>query len=478
MTQHLPQLAGGVSPGFGDSAGVFERRPDWLSYTLENAIGSSRAGDSRLPGALGSGEPVDPLVPTTTNYATLPWTERRRATEREETVARPRWQGGHLRQRGKKKPVWVGCYREDRIAEGGSRIRMQRSVVLGPVSELGKREAQRLLSERLAEINQGRHKPEVDIAFERFVLERFEPNIYPTLRFSTVRNYRWLLRRYLLPVLGAMRLPEIGPAEVQMLLSKVSKRIAPRTVLSLRHRLQKIFAEAKRWGYIHLNPVEGARVPALTDVRERLALTPQQARKLLGELSEPFRTMVLLALLSGLRRGELFGLRWKRVDFVEGSVLVAESNYLGHSSAPKTRASRRKVFVDRVVLDSLSRIRPAVANPDDLVFHSGRGTPFNPENVRNRVLHPACDRAGIPRVGWHTFRYTYATWADPTGESIKALQAQLGHTDSRLTLSVYTQPQPVAQRQLALKISRVLLPIAAESEMRENGTDEKPLLLQ
>jgi integrase len=346
------------------------------------------------------------------------------------------------------------------------------------VNDLGKREAQQKLSERLAEINQGKHKPEVMISFERFVLERFEPNIYPTVRFSTQRNYRWLIRRYLLPFFGSMRLPEIGPADVQMFLSQVSKRIAPRTVLSLRHRLQKIFAVARRWGYIVSNPVEGAQVPEVSDTRERLALTPQQARSLLAELPEPSRTMVLLALLSGLRRGELFGLRWKCVDFGEGSVLVVESNYQGHSSQPKTRASRRKVFVGAVVLEALGRIRPAMVNGDDLVFHSERGTPLNPENLRNRVLAPACSRAGIPRVGWHTFRYTYATWANPTGESIKALQAQLGHTDSRLTLSVYTQPMPEAQRQLARKISGVLLPIAAESEVRENGLDEKTVLLQ
>ena len=77
--------------------------------------------------------------------------------------------------------------------------------------------------------------------------------------------------------------------------------------------------------------------------------------------------------------------------------------------------------------------------PDDLVFHTDRGTALNPNNVLNRVLHPACKRAGIPIVSWHNFRYTFSTWANPTGESIKALQSQLGHTDARLTLRVYAR---------------------------------------
>jgi integrase len=407
-------------------------------------------------------------------------TKPRRATEKgeQETVARPRWQGGSLRKRGKRNPVWVGCFREDAIADDGSRLRRQRSVVFGPLSELSKREAQQRLSERLAAINQGRHKPERMIEFERFVLEFFEPSIYPTLRYSTQVNYRYVIRRHLLPFFGKMRLPEITPFDVQMLLSEKSKRIAPRTVLSLRNRLLKIFGTAQRWGYLQSNPAKGAQVPALVDTRERLTLIPQQVRALLGELVEPFRTMVLLAVLSGLRRGELLGLRWKSVDFVDGSIPVVESNYHGRSSQPKTRASRRKVFVDAVVLDALARLRPANTQPDDLVFHTERGTVLNPENVRNRVLVPACRRAGIPIVSWHNFRYTYSTWADPTGESIKALQAQLGHTDSRLTLGVYTQPMPSSQRAMASKIARVLLPIAVKLEEEEETQDVKPTRIQ
>lgn len=368
--------------------------------------------------------------------------------------------------------MWVGRYREDVLAEDGSRLRRQRSVVLGPVRELSKREVQRQLSERLAAVNQGRHKPELMMEFGRFVLERWEPNILPTLRFSTVRNYQHLVRRHLLPFFGRMRLPEVGPADVQMFLAEKSKRFAPKTVLSLRNLLSKIFGTAQRWGYLQANPARGTQVPALVDTRERLALAPQQVRALLGELTEPYKTMVLLAVLSGLRRGEIFGLRWKRVDFAEASILVAESSYEGHLAPPKTRASRRKVFVDALVLDALRRLRPSNTQPDDFVFRSARGTPLNPNNIRNRVLHPACKRGGIPLVGWHTFRYTYSTWANPTGESIKALQAQLGHTDSRLTLSVYTQPMPEAQRQLASKIKRVLLPIAPEMTVKEERAEE------
>src|SRR6266852_5959733 len=129
--------------------------------------------------------------------AIVPAAEKlRRATEkREETVARPRWQQGWLFQRGKRKAKWIGRYREDVIAEDGSRRRRERSVVLGPVRDVSKRQAQRKLSEYLAAINQGTHRPEVMITFERYVLERYEPNILPTIRCSTARLYRSLSRK-------------------------------------------------------------------------------------------------------------------------------------------------------------------------------------------------------------------------------------------------------------------------------------------
>jgi integrase len=243
-------------------------------------------------------------------------------------------------------------------------MRRQRSVVLGSVRELAVRDARRLLSQKLAAINQGIHKPELMMTFERFVVERWEPNILPMLRYSTARNYRHMIRPHLTPFFGDLRLPEFGPAVVQKFLAEKSKQFAPWTIHQLRSILSKIFRTAQRWEYLEKNPTRQVQVPSLVNGRDKTTLTPEQVRALFGELKEPYRTMVLLAVLSGLRRGEIFGLRRKYVDFEEGSVIVAESSYEGHTSAPKRRASRCKVFVDIPAIEALSRARPADANPE------------------------------------------------------------------------------------------------------------------
>ena len=158
------------------------------------------------------------------------------------------------------------------------------------------------------------------------------------------------------------------------------------------------------------------------------------------------------------------------MDFEEGAVIVAECSYEGHASAPKTRASRRKVFVDTPAIEALSRARPTDANPESLVFcrivaQLSIRTTFGTECWCRRARGQR-----FPRCRGTIFA-TRIPLGQIRGESIKALQAQLGHTDSRLTLSVYTQPMPEAQKLLACKISSVLLCSAPKSEVQQAETE-------
>jgi integrase len=130
---------------------------------------------------------------------------------------------------------------------------------------------------------------------------------------------------------------------------------------------------------VQKNPVKGVQLPALADVKKRQTLTPDQFWALHKELGESYQTMVLLAVLSGMRCGEIFGLRWRCVDFEEGVVVVAETVYQGRSSIPKTRAVNRKVFVGTVVMEALARLKARGGAADDFVFKSESGTPPQPQ---------------------------------------------------------------------------------------------------
>jgi integrase len=185
---------------------------------------------------------------------------------------------------------------------------------------------------------------------------------------------------------------------------------------------------------------------------------------LLAELSEPCRTVVTVAVLTGLRIGEILALRWKRVDMLRGTIEVAETFSDGEFGTPKTRSSRRVIPMSeplRKILEA-HRSRSIQKDSEDLVFTTPTGTPLSSKNLYNRVLAPACDRIKEPRVSWHSFRHAHATLLTESGESMKTAQALLGHSDLETTLNVYTHALPASQRRAVERVSEVMFSIVLE----------------
>jgi integrase len=218
--------------------------------------------------------------------------------------------------------------------------------------------------------------------------------------------------------------------------------------------------------------VTGVRIPSQIVQRERTALTPEQVRKLVAELPEPCKSMVLIAVLTGLRRGELFALRWGVVDFERKLISVRESVYEGQFSSPKTRSSVRKIPMGEALEEIFLRLRRKDNVASALVFASEKGTPLRPENVLKRVIHPACERLGLPKVGWHDLRHTSATLLHEH-EPLRVAQAILGHSDLQTTLG-YTHVLPGWQREAMKRLEReILFPNVPKSENEPKGRDSE-----
>ena len=182
-------------------------------------------------------------------------------------------------------------------------------------------------------------------------------------------------------------------------------------------------------------------MPTLRCVRPKWALTTEQATSLLTALPRLARTMVGLAILSGLRRGELFALRWKDVDEHARMLTVREAVYDGTFGAPKTEAgSRRMPLSDtalRLVLESKTHAKNT--EPEALVFATRVGGPISPNNVLRRSIFPACGRLGLPHATWLTFRRTYSSWSHDKGVPGKVVAQLMGHANVDTTLNVYSQ---------------------------------------
>ena len=390
-------------------------------------------------------------------------------------MARRRYQQGCLFLRGKKRKVWVLRYREDVMLPSGQIARVNRSEVLGSLVDIPtRRNAQRLAESRLRPINQGIYRPKTTLTFREFVESQWKSSLFPTFKRSTSRGYEFLLRKYLMPVFGNCGLTDISRQMIQGFVAQMSKNLAPKSVALAKNCLSKVLSTAVEWGHLQTNPATGVRLPTLTIQKERIALTPEQLRRLVADLEEPYKSMVLIATLTGLRRGELFALRWGALDFERKMIHVRESVYEGHFSTPKTRSSIRNIAMSEVLAEMFRNLRPKVATANDLVFVSRVGTPLCSENILKRIIHPACERLKLPRVGWHTLRHTSATLLHEH-EPLRVAQAILGHSDLQTTLG-YTHVLPGWQREAMKRLEDVVLfPNVPKSENEPERRDSEPV---
>jgi len=392
------------------------------------------------------------------------------------TVIRRRFQNGCLTVKGKGQKMWVARWRETVLQPDNTLSKVLRSKVLGPVSNVSKSEARNLLASCLRSTNQGQRRPLSTITFEQFTREKWEPLALPTIKPATARYYRYELHRYLLPTLGPLRLRELDRETLQaFVVGKKAQGYSSSTLHGIRTTLCKILGQAVTWRYLEENPARGLNIGERVPKKEPIFLDPQEASRLVGGLPEPCRTVVIVALLTGLRIGELVALRWGRVDFLRRILQVREtySEEVGFGT-PKTRSSIRDVPLSDPVRMALlaQKQRCVLTDASALVFASRTNTPIGPKNLANRVLRPACSKLGLRPISWHVLRHSHATWLSESGATIRAAQDILGQADVETTLRVYTHSVPESKRLAVSNVAALLFPSVpshGEGQQRAQG---------
>ncbi|MGH9202539.1 MAG: tyrosine-type recombinase/integrase [Vicinamibacterales bacterium] len=178
------------------------------------------------------------------------------------------------------------------------------------------------------------------------------------------------------------------------------------------------------------------------------------------------RAMVGLAILSGLRRGELFALRWQDVDEHAKVLTVREAVYDGTFGTPKTEAGLRQIPLSEAALRFIGewRERASRTEPEALVFSTRTGKSISPNNVLRRAIFPACEALELPHATWLTFRRTYSSWSHDKGVPGKVVAQLMGHANVDTTLNVYTQVLDGALRIAVDKVGGELFTIVHRPE--------------
>lgn len=278
--------------------------------------------------------------------------------------------------------------------------------------------------------------------FGEFVANRYAPAVLTLMRPGARKIYAFVLKRYVTPVIGALRLADITYEIVQKLVADMLERgFSVQTAKHAKMVTHRVFVHAERIGAFRGRlPTAGIRFPAMIR-REKHALTIEQAKSVIENLRSPYRDMALVSMTTSMNVAELFALKWKRINLSpepilsggemipKESLLVRESYYEGAFGPPKTVNRRRNIPLAKAVVASLQVLKKTTrfAGDDDVVFASRTGTPRQSSNVRHQVIKPLGKKLGIPWLNWQTFRYTYATIGEQLGISLSDRQAQMGH---------------------------------------------------
>jgi len=457
------QFVGGTLPHTGSDAGARENR--WFAF-----IGALHLAVAVLIRALSAEKTASnpPILLTSIEVTDSIPRQGQLSGEQKgcSSMARKRYQKGTLVKQGKREPKWFGQYREDVVDSTGQVHRRCRKVLLGTVREIPTRKlAQRRLDLVLSRINAPTYRPGRVATFAEFV-ESWKRDALALSKPSSRKAAESHLRCYLIPRLGKLRLEEISQQTIQQLVSELAKSLSRHTVLNVLATLGSIFRVARSWGYIVAEINRGAVVlPAAKVARPVRYFSAEEVSKILGAArEEPYRTMFIVAALTGLRAGEICGLTVDDLDLVRSSIRIRQSAWYGTIQTPKSRAALRTVPIPDILRTTLeSYLLKWKPNPSRLLFATRAGKPHSANKVVQRKLWPILDALKIPRCGFHAFRHAASTLLIDLGASPKTVQAQLGHSDASITLDTYSHVVDASRRDAVERLARILMPNDAKS---------------
>lgn len=369
----------------------------------------------------------------------------------ETLMPRRRYQRGRLISRNKRRKVWIGIFREDQVRADGTLHRARRTVVLGPVKHMSKLEAIEAFRPYLDAVNL--------VAIPRLkagrmlsaLVTEWESSVAPTLKPTTLRAAKSHLKIHILPALGDTSLTAITTRNVQAFVSALAaKKLSRKSIENVLQTLAGLLKVAKAWKYVpEVFDRAALSLPRHSEKKEERFFTAEQARRIVEASEEPYSTLWAVLSVTGARVGEILGLKTGDLDFEKHLIRIRRT--LDHATqtmqAPKSKASSADVPLPEVLE---KRLRTFLAehwraNPEDLLFCNSKGKPMQRDKVAYK-LQDTLRSLGIEKAACHAFRHMVASELLEHGASPSVAQAQMRHSDAKITLQRYSHIIGAAQR--------------------------------
>jgi integrase len=319
-----------------------------------------------------------------------------------------------------------------------------------------KAEARQRLREMQRELEAGMQLGKAPVTLAAYLDRWLQSSAKPSVRARTWEGYESIVRVRVAPRIGQTKLTDVSPAMIQSLYADLTAAgLSAHSVRRTHAMLHRAFAQAVRWGEMLRNPCDAVDPPRAGRQEMRTLSAEQVTTLLAATRHDRLHAVYALAVTTGMRLGELLGLKWSDLDLDAGRLSIRRTLQRQRDSGltlcePKTAQSRRTVELSRTAIAALrvhrsAQLRERLAAPawhdHDLVFAGAAGGPLDPGGV-SAGFQTALTRAGLPAVRFHDLRHTAATLCLLSGVHVKYVSEMLGHTSVVITLDTYSHVVP------------------------------------
>ena len=336
-----------------------------------------------------------------------------------------------------------------------------------------KPEAQNWLRKMQEKLHQGYDYQASKIPLGQYLLQWLEDN-RSTLRDTTAHQYKLITNKHILPGIGDIPVKELNLARIEQFYREmIEAGVGIRTVRYVHAILHKALAKAVYYGLVLTNPAHGAALPRLRHSEMQILDESQISLFLIASVDSKYHALYHLAITTGLRQAELFGLRWSDLQWTSGVLHVQRQVQRVTSQGwqfvePKTRAGRRSIQLGEGALQVLREhklrqeqeklLAGSRWQEHNLIFPNSVGAPGDPSNLRKDFLR-ILEQAGLPKLRFHDLRHTAASLLLNHNVPVIVVSNMLGHSKPSVTLDVYGHLMNSMQGEAARIMDALVTPV-------------------
>ena len=370
--------------------------------------------------------------------------------------ANPKWHYGH----------WTVRYWE--LDHQTSEWKQKRSKLAGCDDKSNKKAAREAADAFMAQVNERNNKTPSKaeaVTFADFIKDGWASFLVNRgLQPSTLCSYDSMIRKHLIPAFGNKLMTEITPAELTDFFDALREKVSSKYASNIYALLNTMFEVAYQFEIIQSKPIRSMLHKPNYAIAEKPTLAVDTVREIINSFDGGHQMLIIVLSVFPVRLGEALALRWLDVNHDEQELFIRNALWRGELKPTlKTKASERKFHIPDLLLDLLTayRAQSAFTRPEDFIFCNSAGQPFDPDNLRHRVLYPVMEKLGIKREkrrhGFHIFRHTAGSVLHDKTGNLKLVQEALGHARISTTADTYVHLDKAVAETATELLSQVML---------------------